>query len=170
MDLRVGLLFQLKRGYSGNDKAERREARLADSVDGSGFVPDSILPIQYFSRSQRRWSAGGEGRLMVAVLEDAICCYLANMNQTARTALLEFHEVNEWFSARNSHDLFAFETICDVLGIDAGWVRRGLLALRAAARVSNAERIQLPRRPRVPNRRTAPTGAEAIALTGVRQD
>jgi hypothetical protein len=142
MDLRVGLLFQLKRGDSGNGSDGRREDRLADSVDDTGFVPDSILPVQYFARSQRRLSAGGEGRLMVAVLEDAIRCYLENMNQTTHTALLEFYEVNEWFCARNSRDLFAFETICDVLGIDAGSMRRGLQALRAAQKEPNAKRTQ----------------------------
>jgi hypothetical protein len=92
---------------------------------------------------------------MLAVLEDAVYCYLHNMNQTNRRASLEFCEVSDWFSARNCHDLFVFENICNVLGIDPGWVRRGLRVMRAEAEsgareAQSASHSGLPRRVKTP--------------------
>jgi hypothetical protein len=140
MDLRVGLLFTLKKQNSGNEIAGRAENSFAGVVEEGGFAPGCILPVQYFARSQRSFTAGPEGRLMLAVLEDAVNCYLQNMNRSDREALLEFREVNNWFNARNSHDLFAFETICDVLSINPGWMRRCLQALRHAGEVRERSR------------------------------
>jgi hypothetical protein len=86
------------------------------SMDGVQFAPDCILPVQYFHRPQHSFSAGPEGKLMFAVFQDAIDCYLLNLNRTGRRAASELREVSEWFNAVNSHDLFAFETICSFSG------------------------------------------------------
>jgi hypothetical protein len=68
------------------------------------------------------------GRMIKIVLEDAVNCYVRNMHRTNRGAVVEFREVQEWFSSKDSRELFAFKNICQVLGIDAGWMRRGLRA------------------------------------------
>jgi hypothetical protein len=135
MDLRVGLLFTLKKDDPGDNMNRGCENNFVGVVEEGGFAPDCILPVQYFARSKRSFSAGPEGRLMLAVLEDAVNCYLQNMNRSDHEALLELREVNNWFNARNSRDLFAFETICDVLGINPVWMRRCLQALRHAGEV-----------------------------------
>lgn len=82
---------------------------------------------------------------MFAVLEDAVTCYLQNMNQTDPKALSEFGEVNSWFNARNSRDLFAFESICEVFGLDHGALRDGLRAMRQKAKVQNHLRQEASR-------------------------
>ena len=68
-----------------------------------------------------RYEASGERRLMLAVLEDAIRTLLL----ARRTALPRKRLVSElaWLESRSRAEPFAFESICDVLGIDAGWLR-----------------------------------------------
>jgi hypothetical protein len=128
MDLRVGLLFATKRVSLGNGGAGGHT--FAGLEEEDGVAPDCILPAQYFARSKRQFSSGAEGRLMLAVLEDAVNCYLRTMNRRNREVSLEFREVSDWFAAGNCEGVFAFEHICEVLGIDAGWVRRSLQRLR----------------------------------------
>ncbi len=130
MDLYIPLLFQLRSGLPGDEEFERAEHAFGDSLGDRRLVIDCVLPAQYFDVINRRFSAVAEGRLLLAVLDDAISCYLRNMNHTSRSALLQFREVDIWFSARNRRDLFAFESICDVFGIDPGALRSRLRALR----------------------------------------
>jgi|HubBroStandDraft_4_1064222.scaffolds.fasta_scaffold51562_2 hypothetical protein len=131
MDLRASLLLPRNNGRFRARGSGRAERAFAPSVADLRVAPDGVLPVQYFGLLQPRFSAGAEGRLLLAVLEDAIRCYLKNMNRTGRSAVVQFREVNGWFNARNCHDLFAFESICEVFGIDPGWLRSGLRALRA---------------------------------------
>lgn len=131
MDLRASSLFLRNNGRFTAGGSGRAERAFVNSVNDFRLAPDSVLPVQYFGRLQLRFSAGAERRLLLDVLQDAISCYVNNMNRTGRSAVLQFREVNDWFNARNCHDLFAFESICEVFGIDPGWLRSGLRALRA---------------------------------------
>jgi hypothetical protein len=56
------------------------------------------------------------------------------MNRSGHRARTQFAEVSDWFNARNCHDPFAFESICEVLGIDPNSLRRGLQRLRHQAK------------------------------------
>ena len=68
------------------------------------FQPDTLLPSQYFDRIRRKASADGERRLMVAILEDA----------------------ESWIESADKSWIFSYENICEVLGIDCDYVRKGL--------------------------------------------
>jgi hypothetical protein len=133
IDLRDSLVVLRNNGQFKAGRSGRAERVFGNSLSTFRLAPDCVLPAQYFGRLQRGFSAGAEGRLLLAVLQDAISCYFYNMNRTGRSAELRFREVNDWFSARNCHDLFAFESICEIFGIDPGWLRSGLRALRAEA-------------------------------------
>ena len=102
------------------------------------LIPDLILPVQYYAKLQPAFSAEAEGRLLFAVLQDAIDCYIVNMNRGGRTAREEFREVRNWFNARNHRGLFAFETICELFGLDPGCIRKALRALRDESRAGAA--------------------------------
>src|SRR5512146_438373 len=113
----------------------------------------TILPVQYFEALERRKLLSAERRLLLAVLEDAVRSYLANMNRSSREQRLHFAEVRLWFCAPGSRDLFAFESICDLLGIDANIFRKRLdsaclrdLPLRR--RLVRRSLVTAPRRPR----------------------
>ena len=70
------------------------------------------------------YEAFGERRLMLAVLEDAIrTLLLAKRSAISRKRLLR--EL-EWMESRSHAEPFAFESICAVLGIDPGYLRRRL--------------------------------------------
>lgn len=95
------------------------------------FVPDTMLPSQYFDRVARRTEYDGERRLMIAVLEDAVDVYrkLAGARDARRQQL--FRDAEEWIEDTQADDLFSFENICDVLDLNAGYIRRGLHMLKA---------------------------------------
>jgi hypothetical protein len=92
-----------------------------------------ILPAQYFGRLHVDKSQP-EKRLMAAVLEDAIAISRrCGGRQTGRGRRL-FTEVQTWLEARNDRSPFAFVTICDVLGLDAGLVRAAMRREQALLR------------------------------------
>lgn len=91
-----------------------------------GYQPDILLPEQYNELRRRRHELRGELKLMFAVLEDAIHCYLHYMNARSRQRRILFYEVREWMNSKHSKGLFAYDTLCEALGIDAGRLRKML--------------------------------------------
>jgi hypothetical protein len=91
-----------------------------------------LLPVQFnvFARGRRFAFSEGERKLLAAILADAIHCYIANRNHKTREQHLRFLEVKRWFEHRgvNSGEPkgFAYETICDVLGIEPELLRKRL--------------------------------------------
>ena len=110
-----------------------------DTTEGSDdrgaglFVPDTMLPSQYFDRMARRTEYEGERRLMIAVLEDAVDVYrkLAGARDARRQQL--FRDAEEWIESDDRAWIFSFQNICDVLAIEAEYLRRGLRAIKEQA-------------------------------------
>src|SRR5947207_4910325 len=97
------------------------------------FQPDTLLPSQFFDRIRRRSEHDGERRLMIAVLEDAVDVYRKQAGaRDARTQQL-FHEAEEWIEDPDRTWLFSFQNICDVLGLDADYLRPGLRVCKERA-------------------------------------
>jgi hypothetical protein len=72
----------------------------------------------------------GVHRLMVAILGDAIALHVKSLSGGSvkrRDAL----EAREWLASRDHSLPFSFESICDVLGLDSSYIRRGLRGARA---------------------------------------
>jgi hypothetical protein len=109
-----------------------------------GDEPDILLPEQYNDLRRRRHEQRGELRLMFAVLEDAIHCYLRHMNANGRKRRKLFYEVRHWMNSRHGKELFAFETLCEALGIDAGGLR-GMLE-QQRREITNVRRPASPQR------------------------
>jgi hypothetical protein len=82
----------------------------------------------------------GERRLMLAVLEDAVDSYRKYALAHDPREQACFLEAKEWFFSPDRSWLFAFENICDVLEMNADYLRMGLdrwrKALAEAARVA----------------------------------
>jgi hypothetical protein len=68
----------------------------------------------------------GERKLMQAVLSEAIVC-LTGRAGAARERYQLAAEALRWVNSRDMSWPFAFESICDVLGVDADSLRRRLL-------------------------------------------
>jgi hypothetical protein len=75
------------------------------------------------------------------------------MNRRSRKAAIQFREVSDWFNTRNHRDLFAFESICEVFGFDAGFIRNELGTLREETNSMHQEcsRASTKSRPRRPS-------------------
>lgn len=74
-----------------------------------------------------------EKKLMIAVLEDAITCYLNHLCSKSISGKSQFEEAEKWFFHEHDDRLFSFINICLTIGLDPGYIRRGLLAARRAA-------------------------------------
>ncbi len=101
------------------------------SIPGFG---NSVLPCQFNDMVRRSSRLGGEHRLLWAVLEDAIRVYLTSMKCATRNQRIAFEEVRRWFTAAPGTEkgLFGFQTVCELLGIEASSLVAGLKSLRAA--------------------------------------
>ena len=91
-----------------------------------GYEPDILLPEQYNELRRRRHELCGEFKLMFAVLEDAIRCYLNHMNARTRQRRILFYEVRDWMNSNHGKGLFAYETLCEALGVDGERLRGSL--------------------------------------------
>ncbi|HXJ33445.1 MAG TPA: hypothetical protein VMS22_05330 [Candidatus Eisenbacteria bacterium] len=108
------------------DDAHERASRV--------FVPDALLPTQYFDRVRRRKDLTGEQRLMFAVLELGIEDYMKYLTPADRRTRELFAGAERWIESEDRSWLCAFETICHCLSLDADYVRHGLRRLKARAR------------------------------------
>jgi hypothetical protein len=72
----------------------------------------------------------GERDLLLAVLEDAMRCYLNNLDATDRKKRALHEDAAEWFAATEDEGLCSFVNVCAVLGFDPDFVRRRLRAGR----------------------------------------
>src|SRR4051812_30127117 len=111
------------------------QSRAKKSEGGSGaglFEPDILLPNQYFAAFRRGRAVEGERRLMLAVLEDAVDSYRKHVGACDPREQACFLEAKEWFSSDDRTWLFAFENICDVLEMNADYLRSGLDRWRRA--------------------------------------
>ena len=70
---------------------------------------------------------------MIAVLEDAVDVYrkLAGARDARRQQL--FRDAEEWIESEDRSWIFSFQNICDVLGIESEYLRRGLHAIKRQA-------------------------------------
>lgn len=100
-------------------------------LDGETPPPSAIEPPD---------ESSGVYALMRAVLLDAIDCLTGHgvlPRHRARVAM----QARVWFSRRDRSFLFSYESICDVLGLDADRLRKKLLTTRRPTRAALAGMI-----------------------------
>lgn len=97
--------------------------------DSEPFISEIILPDQFFSRRSPNSPINNpEKKLMYAVFEDALKCFLRGKNkQVSKRSVYLSCEAKEWFYSCETGWLFSFENICDVLGLSAEAIREALL-------------------------------------------
>lgn len=108
----------------------RRRAALSHTGhavgDMSGF--DGEVCVRYEAVYRRAEPASGERRLLLAVLEDGIRTFLKNARATHGRASNLRREALSWLVTEDRSDVFAFENICEALGIDAQRLRQRVMA------------------------------------------
>ena len=97
-----------------------------DNVDHP-FEFERILPEQFFPQRKIK----SEARLMLAVLEEAIMCYVKGKNAGPREKRKRrlCKEVEEWMSRKDTDYIFSFANICAVLDINPSTLRDALMRL-----------------------------------------
>jgi hypothetical protein len=105
-----------------------------------------------------RWINEPERNLMLAVLEDAIRCYLGyrDGDQSARNRLL-FADARDWINSPARYSIYAFRNLCETIGINPDSLRRELNRIRrdSSARSISLQRTFDVRSPSMSNTRTA---------------
>ena len=101
---------------------------MRDSIVGDGqlFQPDVLLPSQFFASMRKRVPQEPEYRLVVAVLEDAIDCFQKHLFSRDPKARHLFDDASEWIASDDRKWPYSFISICEILNLNPGYVRRGL--------------------------------------------
>lgn len=97
------------------------------------FRSDTLAPHEYWQVHRHRFRQP-EYELMLAVLEDAVQCFFANVLMRSRREKRIFKETEEWFSCTENDGVFTFENICSVHGLDPDYIRGGLGLFKSACR------------------------------------
>jgi hypothetical protein len=108
-----------------------------EQLMGSGI----LTPAQWYAgKRQEDPRLDGTKQLMLAVLVDALQCFQAADRRLAA-------EAEVWIVDRNDQGPFAFEIICETLGIDPDWFRENLGEWREQRLSGNSTRRQIRRSP-----------------------
>jgi len=115
-----------------NQKAastETKDHSVSSAEERISFLlqPDTLLSDQYFDNFRRKTYLEPEKQLLLAVLEDGINTFRDNIFAQGEKSKRFFKEAEEWITATDDDGVFSFAMICDTLGINAEYVRRGLL-------------------------------------------
>ena len=90
------------------------------------FQPDTLLPDQYLDTFRRKLHLEPEKKLMLAVLEDAIACFQKYVSARDGKGKILFQDAEDWILEENCDWLFSFANVCETLGFDPAYLRRGL--------------------------------------------
>jgi len=90
------------------------------------FEPDTLLPIQYFEAMRKKHLLEGEKRLILSVLEDAIECFMKCIDASTSKGQRLFRDADEWIAHEDKRWVFSFDNVCDMLDINAEYMRMGL--------------------------------------------
>jgi len=112
--------------------------------------PDTVLPSQFYAALRRKTEQEPERRLAVAVLQDAVECFQKYMYARDRKARQLYVDAESWILASDRSWPFSFDNICELLQIDPGYLRRGLLQWRARHEEAAGGNKVVALRPRLP--------------------
>jgi len=120
-----------------------QHATIDRMMNDPGSSDDSPL-IAPFVREQLEELLGGsrahvagapERALMHAMLQDAVMCLIGEAAPASERERLAA-DARYWVESHSREWVFAFESVCDGLGIDVDWARCRLLAMADARRAT----------------------------------
>jgi hypothetical protein len=121
-------------GPSRVNPGRKTPMELTERLEGTlGNGWGVLLPVQFSDLFSRSNGIDGERRLLLAVLDDAVQCYLKNMMARNRHHRLIFNETRYWLISDSRKGVFAYENLCETLGIEANALRAALERRRRVA-------------------------------------
>ena len=85
-----------------------------------------LIPVPLSDPIAVRLRMSGEFRLLWAVLEDGVTCYLRYVDHPSAAMRELFQEAQEWIEAKEGEDLCSFIGLCGAFQLDPDYLRRGL--------------------------------------------
>lgn len=101
------------------------------------FEPDVVLPSQFMVPDEKGL-AGGERRLMAAILSDGIEAYIAQCTSATFERRRGKVDACEWVDTVDYSYVFSFDNVCECLGINPEYLRIGLTRYVEAVREKRA--------------------------------
>jgi hypothetical protein len=96
------------------------------SGGGVDLEPATVLPVQLYGNLAPDASIVPEKRLLLAVLEEAVVTFQRYSTDSGRRGRRLYREAEEWVCSEDMCWPCSFRNICDVLGLDPGYIRQGL--------------------------------------------
>src|SRR5262245_17015320 len=113
--------------------------------DGNNlFDLDTLLPDQYYATFKRGNYGDPEKRLMEAILEDAVSSLSKDPRTSSRQQRKAREDAVHWINVEGEDDwIFSFASVCESLGFDPNFMRRGLTRWAVEARASTAQPLRM---------------------------
>jgi hypothetical protein len=106
---------------------------------GRAFEADVIAAAQFYASCKPARFRDPERRLMAAILEDAVSCLSMDPRRGTSRKRKQFEEARHWIDSDDDGEwIFSFRNVCEFLGLNPGYLRRGLS--KPVARVAVPER------------------------------
>lgn len=90
------------------------------------FQPDTLMSDEYFANYRRRIPLEPEKALLLAVLEDGVRTFQDNIFAETGKKRALMDEARAWLFTDHFEHVFSFNSVCSSLGLDPGYIRRGL--------------------------------------------
>jgi len=87
---------------------------------------DTSTAQQYLETFRRSEHLAPEKALIAAILEDALHEYRKYDRARGLKDKQRFREVEKWIMHRGNDWIFCFDNVCELLGLDPDYVRRGI--------------------------------------------
>ena len=91
----------------------------------------NLVPVPLSDPIAVRLRRSGECRLLWAVLEDGLACYLRYADHPSSAKRKLFQEANDWIEATEGENLCSFIGICGAFQLDPDYLRRRVRDIRA---------------------------------------
>jgi hypothetical protein len=123
-----------------------------EELDGHSFHSGNIQaakPKDFFGPQR---FVCPETRLMLAVLDDAIQCFLRYRGTKKRKEQKVFQATKDWILSNESDSIFSFENVCEIVEIDPDCIRGALFRSGAAQKAAGRNTLPVVFAPRtLPN-------------------
>lgn len=135
-------------GAAPTDPVARTASSSYRDYDSSPFSGGAILPVQYYESLRKEDPRiVPYKRLLMAVLEDAVRCFQANVGATGAKGRRLFNETELWMRSETADGPFSYVNVCETLGIDPAYLRRALVDWKAKRLAGQIRRPLVRRSP-----------------------
>jgi hypothetical protein len=104
-----------------------------------GLLYDPIDSEKMFGDQRHKGGISAERDLMFAILADAVDCYAKFAGAHDGRSQRLFADARDWLFCDEAEPTFSFINVCEGLGLDPGYIRRGVQALSKRQRATACE-------------------------------